>query len=38
MTPKMIGVDGDLAMQMAGAGYVSLIPHPEGKPIEYGPR
>lgn len=26
MTPKMIGIDDDLAMQMAGAGYVSIVP------------
>ena len=37
MTPKLIGVDGDLAMQMAGMGYVSLIPHPPGKEICYRP-
>jgi hypothetical protein len=37
MTPKLIGLDGDLAMQMAGAGYVSLVPHPPGQEIRYHP-
>ena len=35
MTPRMIGVPDDLAMQMAGAGFVSLIPHPKGAEIRY---
>jgi len=37
MTPKLIGAPQDLAIPMAEAGYLSLIPHPPGKEIRYTP-
>lgn len=35
MTPRMLNIPDELAMQMAGAGYVSLIPKAEGAEVRY---